>query len=217
MGSLLLVSAVLALLVWLGARFALGFGPRDPALGQLSAREAALVAAAADAAFPPGGELLPSGTEAGVVRHVDGWLAVLPRRNRILIRLLFTFFEHATLLFPAPGPRGRRRFSALPLGQRIALLDGWGRSGLRVRRIVFASLRTLLTSAYFSCPQVLRATGLAPLAIETPVVEADLLYPRIGQARDTIAWRSEDLARPVARAPLDPHGPLHPAFAEERR
>jgi hypothetical protein len=203
-------------LAWAGARGLLGYGARDPAHRQLSGREARFLAAAADAAFPPGGDLPPAGSEAGVVGHLDEWMALLPRRNRMLIRLLFVFFEHATLVFPAPGRGGRRRFTALAPEQRIALLDDWGRSRLRLRRIVFASLRTLLTSAYFASPQVLRATGLAPLAFETPVVEADLLYPPIGQPREAIRWRSDDLARPVARTPLDPHGPLHPAYAEER-
>jgi hypothetical protein len=204
-------------LAWAGARALLGYGARDPAHTLLSAREARFFEAAADAAFPPGGAPLPSGREAGLVEHLDGWLALLPPRNRLLIRLLVVLFEHATLVFPAPGRGGRRRFTALSPEQRIALLDAWGRSGLRLRRIVFASLRTLLTSAYFASPAVLRATGLAPLAFETPVVEADLLYPPIGQPREAIRWRREDVARPAARTPLDPHGPLHPSYAEVRR
>lgn len=190
-------------------------------LRQLSAREARFFAAAADAAFPPGatreGPDLPSGSEAGAVAYLDDWLGLLPRRNRVLIRLLVVFFEHASLVFPAPGRGGRRRFTSLSPEQRIALLDAWGRSRLRVRRIVFASLRTLLTSAYFASPAVLRATGLAPLAFETPVIEADLLFPPVGQPRDAIRWRHEDLSPPPLHAPLDPHGPLHSAYAEERR
>jgi len=211
---LLLAGLILA---WAGARVLLGYGERNPAHVLLSAREARFFAAAADAAFPPGGELPPSGTEAGVVTHLDAWLAMLPRRNQQLIRLLVLFFEHATLVFPAPGRGGRRRFTALSPEQRIALLDDWGRSRLRPRRIVFASLRTLLTSAYFASPAVMRATGLAPLAFETPVVEADLLYPPIGQPRAAIRWRREDVARPALRTPLDPHGPLHPSYADVRR
>jgi len=205
-----------SLLVWACARVLAGYGPRDPGLVQLSAREAAFFAAAADAAFPPGGGL-PSGSEAGVVAHLDGWLALLPARNRLLIRLLVLFFEHATLLFPAPGRGGRRRFTRLSPAQRGALLEDWGRSRLRLRRIVFASLRTLLTSSYFASPAVLRGVGLAPLAIETPVVEADLLWPPVGRGREAIRWTRADLERPVPRTPLDPHGPLHPAYAGERR
>lgn len=188
-------------------------------LRQLSAREARFFAAAADAAFPPGttrdGPPLPSGTEAGVVAHLDGWLELLPRRNRTLIRLLIVFFEYATWVLPAPGRGGRRRFTELAPEQRVAVFEAWSGSRLRLRRLVFASLRTLLTSSYFASPAVLRATGLAPLAFATPVVEADLLYPPVGQARDAIRWRREDLSRPPLHAPLDPHGPLHPDYTEE--
>lgn len=216
MGAILLLLLLAILLAWAAARLLAGYGPRDPRHVRLAAREARFFAAAADAAFPPGGAALPSGSEAGVVAHLDGWLALLPRRNELLIRLLVVFFEHATLVFPAPGRGGRRRFTSLAPEQRVALLDDWGRSRLRLRRIVFASLRTLLTASYFASPAVMRATGVAPLAFETPVVEADLLYPPIGQPRAAVRWRRADLERAVARTPLDPHGPLHPDYAEGR-
>ncbi|MCL4686840.1 hypothetical protein KJ059_19035 [Myxococcota bacterium] len=200
------------LLFWAVARLLLGYGASDASLRQLSARETAFLAAAADAVFPPGGLPIESGSEAGVVRHIDGWLALLTRRNRVLIRLLLVFFEHATLLFPAPGRGGFRRFSSLSPAQRIALLEVWEHSSWRVRRLFFASLRTILTSSYFASPSVLRELGLAPLAIETPVVEADLLYPRIGRSRASIRWRVEDVTVSPSHAPLDPRGALHPDY-----
>ena len=199
--------------IWAAARVFAGYPPRDPSFAALSAREVAFVTAAADAAFPPGGVIPPSGSEAGIPRHLDCYLAAQSSRNRRLMRLLLAFFEHATLLFPAPGPRGFRRFSALSPEQRVAVLEAWSRSSLRARRIVFTSLRAILTMGYFDSPAVLRATGLAPLAIDTPVVDADLLYPPIGAPRESIRWRPEDLHRTVSRAPLDPHGPLHPTYA----
>jgi hypothetical protein len=203
----------LGLAAWALARAFAGYPPRDPARRVLAPRELALLAAAGDTVFPPAGPLPLSGCEAGIPAHVDHWLALMPRRNRLLVRLLLGFFEHATLLFPAPGGlSGLRRFSRLDLDQRAALLEAWGRSPLRVRRIVFTSLRTVLTSAYFASPGVLRATGLAPLAFETPVVDADLLYPRIGGRREEIAWRPEDRSPPGPRPPLDPHGPLHRGY-----
>jgi hypothetical protein len=214
--GILLAALVIGAASWAVARVFGGYPPRDPALRAFSPREAAFVTAAADAAFPPGGAIPLSGSEAGIPRHLDLYLAGQGPRNRLLLRLLLAFFEHATLLFPAPGITGFRRFSALSPAQRVSVLDAWSQSSLRVRRIVFTSLRTILTMGYFDSPAVLRATGLAPLAIETPVVEADLLYPRIGCARDTIRWRPEDLGRPVPRAPLDPHGPLHPSYAADR-
>jgi hypothetical protein len=204
----------LALLAWAVLRFAAGYGRRDPALPQLSARELALVRAAAEAAFPPGGPIPLSGIDARIPEHVDRYLAALPARNRVLIRLLFVLIEHATWIFKAPGWDGFRRFSALTLEQRMAVLEGWARSKIHVRRLVFQGLRAVLTMGYFACPAVLRAIGLAPLAIETPVVDADLLYPPIGQPRSAIRFGVDDRARTVARLPLDPHGPLQPGFGE---
>ena len=204
----------LALLGWAALRIAGGYGRRDPSLTHLSARELALVRAAADAAFPPGGAIPLSGTEAGIPAHLDRYLAALPPRNRMLIRLLFVLIEHATLIFPAPGWDGFRRFSSLSLERRMAVLEGWARSPIQPRRLVFQSLRAVLTMGYFASPAVLRAMGLAPLAIETPVVDADLLYPPIGQPKSAIRFGVADRDRPVPDSPLDPHGPLDPAWAE---
>jgi hypothetical protein len=207
----------LALLAWAVARLALGYARRDPAYAQLSGREQAFLRAAADAVFPPGGPIPVSGSEAGTLRHVDRYVAALSPRTRVLIRLLFFFFEHATLVFRAPGWDGFRRFSALGPEQRVAVLDGWSRSSLALRRTVFQSLRAVLTMAYFSSPAVLRAIGLAPLAFETPVVDADLLYPPIGQPRSAIRFEPADRDRPVSRAPLDPRGALRADYAEPAR
>jgi hypothetical protein len=204
----------LGLLAWAVLRFAAGYGRRDPAFAQLSARELTLVRAAADAAFPPGGAIPLSGTEAGIPAHIDRYLAALPPRNRTLIRLLFVLIEHATLIFQAPGWDGFRRFSSLTLDQRMAVLEGWARSSIQPRRLVFQSLRAVLTMGYFASPAVLRAMGLAPLAIETPVVDADLLYPPIGQPKSAIRFGVADRQRSVSRAPLDPHGRLQPGFEE---
>jgi len=204
----------LALLGWAALRIAGGYGRRDPSLTHLSARELALVRAAADAAFPPGGAIPLSGTEAGIPAHLDRYLAALPPRNRMLIRLLFVLIEHATLIFPAPGWDGFRRFSSLSLERRMAVLEGWARSPIQPRRLVFQSLRAVLTMGYFASPTVLRAMGLAPLAIETPVVDADLLYPPIGQPKSAIRFGVADLDRAVPRTPLDPHGALQPGFEE---
>ena len=76
----------------------------------------------------------------------------------------------------------------------------------------------MLTMGYFSHPAVLRTLQLAPYAIESPVCEADLLYPRVGQPRESIAWGPEDLApAPERGVPLALDGPLHPDYAEGSR
>jgi hypothetical protein len=209
------IALVLAgLAAWAFARFAVGYGSRDPSYPQLSAREQAFLRAAADAVFPPGGPIPYSGTEAGALGHVDRFLAGVSARSRVLMRLLFFLIEHATIFFPAPGWNGIRRFTALSLAQQQAVLDGWGRSRNAARRAIFQSLRAILTMAYFGSPAVLRTIGLAPLAMETPVVDADLLYPPIGQPRSAIRYGVADRDREWPRTPLDPRGPLAPAYRE---
>lgn len=205
------------MLWWIALGAALGYGaarlwlgyPAAPALRTLAPREAAFLDAAAEAMFPPGGAL-PSGRAAGVTASLDGYLAIVPPRMRRLMRLLFALFEHATLAFPAPGPRGRRRFSSLGAAQREAVLDAWRTSHLFPRRLVFTSLRALLTNGYVADPAVLSALGLAPYAVETPVAEADLLYPPIGRPRSAI--RHAALTPASDGRPLAPDAPRLPGF-----
>ena len=84
------------------------------------------------------------------------------------------------------------------------------------RRLVFTSLRALLMMGYFAHPVVLRHLRLAPYAIATPVVEADLLYPRVGAHPATIRFTEADLTPYAPARPLDLDGPLHPDVAEAR-
>jgi len=194
----LLVVAGLALAA--AARLWLGYPPA-PGLRALARREAAFLDAAADAMFPPGGPL-PSGRDARVAEGLDAYLRVVPARMRRLMRLLFALLEHATLVFPAPPPRGRRRFSSLARAQRAAVLEAWRTSDVFARRLVFTSLRALLVNAYVADRGVLSALGLAPYVVETPVAEADLLYPPLGMPRSAI--------RPTATTPPSDGRPLAP-------
>jgi hypothetical protein len=179
----------------------------------LSRRELALLTAAAEAVFPPGGAIPISGAEAGVAAYTDRWLSALPPRIRLLMRLLFFLIEHGTLVFPAPRPRGFRRFSSLSREQAEQVLEGWRTSRLFPRRLVFTSLRAIVAMGFFAHPGVLRHLGLAPRRIETPVCEADLLYPPIGRGPEAIPYTRADLARPRESAPLSREAPLHPAYA----
>lgn len=205
--------AAIAMVVWAALRIGWGFPP--PPLGSrvLSRREWALVAAAADATFPAGGPVAPSGREAGIPLYVDRYVAAVPPAIRLLMRLLFFLFEHATLVFPAPGRGGLRRFSSLEASQQGAVLEAWRTSSWFPRRLVFSSLRAILTMGYFADPTVLRSLDLAPKAIDTPVVEADLLYPPIGTSPDAIRHVPGDLSAPGGE-PLGPGAPIHPDYRE---
>jgi hypothetical protein len=203
-----------ALLVWAAIRLAYGYPTPDRRYRVLLRPEVASLAAVSEAMFPPGGHIRSSGIDADLPAYIDRWMEYLQPRVRLLMHLLFFFVEHATLLFPAPGGRRRRRFSSLGLEQRIAVLGAWGGSRLYLRRLVFMSLRSILTMGYFAHPPVLRQLGVAPLAIDSPICEADLLYPPIGKLPADIPYTREDLARPRDDSPLSLDGPLHPDFTE---
>lgn len=199
----LLLRVLLAVgVVTLLRRLFVGYRHRPLDAVCLSSREWATIAAAADATFPEGGALAPSGREAGVPEHVDRFVAAQQPSTRILMKLLFLLVEQATLLFPAPGPGGRRRFSALSREQRVRVLEDWRSSPLFVRRLVFTSLRAILTMGYLADAEVMRLLGLAPPEIERRVCEADLLWGRIGEPSSAVRFRREDLSAPVPVAPL---------------
>ena len=187
----------------------------DKRFGALMRGEAAFVSAAAEAMFPPGGAIPASGLEANIPAYVDRLIVASHPRIRRLMHLLILLFEHATLIFPAPGRGGMRRFSTLRGDQQVAVLDAWSESSIFLRRLAFVSLRSMFTMGYFRHPQVARRLGLAPLAIETPVCEADLLYPSVGAKRASIRYTQADVNAPVDDAvPLALDAPLHPAFVD---
>ena len=199
------------------SRIFLGYPRPSSRAVRLCRSELALVSAAAETLFPPGGAIALSGQEAGTAGFVDFYAGTVPRRLRILMRMLFFLVEHATLFFPAPGGLlggGMRRFSGLSPTQRAAALEAWEHSSLFFRRFVFTSLRAILTLGYLSSPAVLRALGLAPREIPTPICEADLLYPRVGALPSMIPLRAKDLTPPSDGTPLGPAGPLRRDYAE---
>jgi hypothetical protein len=171
-----------AAVVWAWGRFLVGY-PRPPSTVRILApREYATIAAAASATFPRGGSVPPSGLDADVAGHVDRFVGAQVGRSRWLMRLLFILVEHGTLAFPPGGSGRRRRFSALTPPQQVAYLEGWRTSGLFFRRLVFTSLRAILTMGYLAHPTVLRELGLSPRAIESPPCAADGLWPPISAA-----------------------------------
>jgi len=206
--------AVVIGVAWVGARLAWGY----PSLGRryrvLPRPQVAALAAVSEAMFPAGGRIPSSGLDADLPAYIDRWMDQMPRGVRVQMHLLFFLIEHATLIFPAPGRHRRRRFSSLTLEQQIAVLEAWGASPLYPRRLVFLSLRSILTMGYFAHPPVLRQLEVAPLEIETPVVEADLLYPPIGKLPADIPWSRADLTAPKQTEPLSLDGPLHPDYRE---
>lgn len=152
---------VLAVVVVRGV--ALGYPRARLSTRVLSAKEQAIVSACADALFPPAGPIPVSGTEAGLVGYVDGYLARAPRTARLLIRLLFRFVEHGPWIW---GPR-RVRFTRMRPHERRVALEGMARSSIYFRRVAFVSLRIMLTMGYFAHGAVLRAIGIPDARAES--------------------------------------------------
>jgi hypothetical protein len=196
-------------------RLFLGYPQPKARLALIRPREAAFLDAAADAMFPAGGAVPLAGGDAELPRYCDQFVVSLPARVRLQVRAMFMLFEQATIFFKAPGPRGRRRFSSLSSEQRVAVLDGWANSRLFLRRLAFTALRAVLTMGYLGHPVAMRSVRLAPFAIESPICEADLLYPRVGELPETIALSGADLTPSREAVPLRVDDPLHADFAEE--
>lgn len=197
-------------------RLFVGYPRPRSSLRLLAAREAAFLDAAAEATFPAGGAVPLSGREADLPAYVDSFLLSLPSHLRLQVRAMLMLFEQATIFFPASGRWGRRRFSSLSPEQQVASLKGWSESRLFPRRLAFTALRAVLTMGYLGHPVAARFVRLAPLEFPSPVCEADLLYPRIGEHPDTIRLTEADLWESDG-TPLDIDGPVHPSYAGDTR
>jgi hypothetical protein len=180
----------------------------------LAPREVAFINSTAEVMFPADGAIPFSGLEADLPGYADRFLAALEPRIRWQIRALFALFEHVTLVFPAPGWTGMRRFSSLTFQQRELVLQGWSQSPWFIRQIIFTALRAVLTMGYLGHPVVMRHLRVAPYAIESPVCAADLLYPAIGGHPNHIPYTQIDLTPPSDGTPVDIDGPLHPDYQE---
>jgi hypothetical protein len=154
---MLVVAIAIAAVVALLARgLFLGYPPAALSPAALSAKEQAIVAACADALFPPGGPIPLSGTDAGLVPYMDHSVQRLPRATALLIRLLFLFIEHGPWIF---GPR-LARFTRLRPEERVRALRGMATSRIYFRRVAFLSLRTMLSMGYLANEAVARRIGI---------------------------------------------------------
>ncbi len=112
--------------------------------------ERAVVAACADTMFPSAGPIPVSGTRAGLVAYVDAYLLGLHWVQRFLVRMLFLCIQLSPLLF---GPR-RSRFTRLSHAERTRVFEDMAVSTLYFRRVIFMSMRAIMTMGYFACPRV---------------------------------------------------------------
>lgn len=113
-------------------------------------REQLVVAACADTMFPPAGPISVSGTEAGLIAYVNGYLKGLPLASRFLVHLLFLFIQLSPLVF---GPK-HSRFTRLSPHERQMVFQDMSVSTIYFRRVAFLSVRAILTMGYFACTEV---------------------------------------------------------------
>jgi hypothetical protein len=199
----LVVVALLVLGTFAYVRLRMGYAAPEPPLEILSRGEAAFVGSAAATFFPahdgagrPASEVLRPGASVELVAYMDAYLGQLPKRQRRLIRSLLILFEQSSLVFPARGLGAFKRFSSMSPEQQRHVLHAWAESRIYPRRVAFIALKALLVLGYLSDEANLRALGLAPWRIETPVIETDLIYPPIGSRPEQIAYTLDDLAPP---------------------
>ncbi len=214
--GLLIIGAAIVLAVASQRRFLAGYPVPPPGLALIHRGEVAFLQAAAEVLFPDGANLPVVGVDARLPHYVDRHLAALPTSQRLLIRALLLLFEHLPLVLPAEEPGGRDRFSSLSATARLRVLERVASHRDDRVRLLFTALRAIVALGYLGHPANLRALGLAPFEIEPAVSDAELLFPRIGALPLSIRHGEQDRTDPVALGPLDPHGPVHRAYAAAR-
>jgi hypothetical protein len=103
---------------------------------------------------PPGGDVVPDSLD-DLMRH-------LPPKKQRELRVVLTVFDLAAV------PLHGRRFARLPPEKRDRYVDGWMRSRIPARRIVFRSLRTLFATLYYQDDRSWKTLGY-----DGPVVKRD--------------------------------------------
>ncbi len=144
----------------------------------LNRREQKLIAAVADAYFPPGGPIPLSGTDAGIVPYFDRYMERSPKRTAFLMRLLIVFTEMSPFAFGSM----RKRFTSLPHAEQIRHLSEAATSQVYFRRVSFVSLRALMTMAYLANDEVAKHMNMVfdpdPFGIGDRVYETDVAQPK---------------------------------------
>ena len=118
----------------------------------LSAAHHRTLRALGETLFPSTGPADPSGADI-VPQAVDGLVDGMDPAQEKKLGLVLSAFELAAIL------RFGRRFSSLPEEKRTRYVDGWMRSGLAPRRIVYRALRDLCATAYYNDERVWPVLG----------------------------------------------------------
>ncbi|MCC7077443.1 MAG: GMC family oxidoreductase [Acidimicrobiia bacterium] len=137
----------------------------------LTGFERRALSALVEAMFPEGGEL-PAGLEAGTVERIESWMDRFTPGSRGLVRAMLAGYELSPLL-----SRAACRFSSLPPAERERWL-ATSSSAWSARKESYNGIRTLLTLAFASSPEVRRRIGWDPsplVPVTEPAPEVPLL------------------------------------------
>ena len=118
----------------------------------LSAEEATVLEAVAMVMFP-GTHLALSAREANIIPAADRFVSDLPEAHVAGFRVLLRGLEWGTLV-----SRGRR-FTRLPAAEQREVFEVWSDPVLLPRRIAADAIKMIISTAYFSNPDVLKAIG----------------------------------------------------------
>lgn len=133
-----------ALLVAFGALLPSGctrYSPAARPLRFLTSKELAVVTLAAVRILG-----LPDDEREGIGVFIDGLLADLPPTSQAQARLMLRVVEHGTHLFDLKP----KRFTRLSAADQDRYLEGWMRSTLGARRIIFRALKTLAALGWYA-------------------------------------------------------------------
>jgi hypothetical protein len=149
---------VVALVAGGGALWLVSDRPAEGGRRALSAREARVVLALAEAYFPLGNPLGVSVVDIDIVSGADAYIAGLLQKEQRLIRALLTAFDQ----WPRVSLSSTRTFSSLPLAERIDVLRTFEGSPVMERRLIASLFRALVGMPFFEHPLALASIGYAP-------------------------------------------------------
>jgi hypothetical protein len=114
--------------------------------------------ALAEAMIPSGGPFEEGAVAMRVADDVEGFVAGFGSAGPRMLRLGLRLFDLCPFFLP---PIRMRRFSRLPLDQRIWILEAWEESRLMVRRQASHVLKLLVMGYFYGRPDVQARLGYA--------------------------------------------------------
>lgn len=121
----------------------------------LSAKEFACLNGVCDALIPYDTENLPRPSEIGTAKAVDKLLSTLPEENKKQMKLLFSAFEHAPLVFAF----SKTPFSQQSLEKQRKILSSLENSSLSFARLAFMGVKMLVMMGYYTRDAAWKAIG----------------------------------------------------------